>query len=117
MSVARTLVQQFDRMVRPDGGSVELVAAESGVLRVRYRPGAAREECASGTCALPGEELREQLFSRGSGYLLYKIVDTNVDSSFPMLRKMGNKLDRLEDDIFEGRSSEIVRDISNAGTR
>jgi magnesium transporter len=31
-----------------------------------------------------------------------------------MLRKMGNKLDRLEDDIFEGRSSEIVRDISNA---
>ena len=31
-----------------------------------------------------------------------------------MLRKMGNKLDRLEDDIFEGRSSEIVRDLSNA---
>ena len=30
-----------------------------------------------------------------------------------MLRKMGNKLERLEDDIFEGRSAEIVRDISN----
>ena len=31
-----------------------------------------------------------------------------------MLRKMGNKLERLEDDIFEGeRPSEIVRDISN----
>jgi magnesium transporter len=60
------------------------------------------------------EELREQTFAKGSGYLLYKIVDTNVDASFPMLRKMGNKLDRLEDDIFEGRSSEIVRDISNA---
>jgi magnesium transporter len=60
------------------------------------------------------QDLREQNFSKGSGYLLYKIVDTNVDASFPMLRKMGNKLDRLEDDIFEGRSSEIVRDISNA---
>jgi magnesium transporter len=60
------------------------------------------------------EELREQNFSKGSGYLLYKIVDANVDASFPMLRKMGNKLDQLEDDIFEGRSSEIVRDISNA---
>ncbi len=60
------------------------------------------------------EDLREQNFSKGSGYLLYKIVDTNVDAAFPMLRKMGNKLDRLEDDIFEGRSSEIVRDISNA---
>ena len=60
------------------------------------------------------EDLREQTFSKGSGYLLYRIVDANVDAAFPMLRKMGNKLDRLEDDIFEGRSSEIVRDISNA---
>jgi magnesium transporter len=59
-------------------------------------------------------ELREEYFSKGSGYLLYKIVDTNVDAAFPMLRKMGNKLNRLEDDILEGRSSEIVRDISNA---
>ena len=59
------------------------------------------------------EDLREQLFSKGAGYLLYKIVDDCVDASFPMLRKMGNKLERLEDDIFEGRSSEIVRDISN----
>ena len=30
-----------------------------------------------------------------------------------MLRKMGNKLERLEDDIFEGRSNEVVRDIFN----
>ena len=59
------------------------------------------------------EDLREQLFCKGPGYLLYKIVDDCVDASFPMLRKMGNKLERLEDDIFEGRSSEIVRDISN----
>ncbi len=31
-----------------------------------------------------------------------------------MLRKIGNKLDALEDEIFEGRSEDIVRDISNA---
>lgn len=60
------------------------------------------------------EELREQLFSKGPGYLLYKIVDDCVDAAFPMLRKIGNKLDHLEGDIFEGRSREIVRDISNA---
>jgi magnesium transporter len=59
------------------------------------------------------EDLREATFSKGSGYLLYKIVDTCVDASFPMLRKMGVKLDDLEDDIFEGRSSEIVRSISD----
>ena len=60
------------------------------------------------------EELREQLFSRGSGYLLYRIVDDAFDYCFPMLRKIGNKLDALEDEIFEGRSEDIVRDISNA---
>jgi magnesium transporter len=58
-------------------------------------------------------DLREEVFSKGSGYLLYKIVDTGVDASFPMLRKTLLKLERLEDDIFEGRSSEIVRDISD----
>jgi magnesium transporter len=60
------------------------------------------------------EELREQLFSRGSGYLLYRVVDDSFDYCFPMLRKIGNKLDALEEEIFEGRSEEIVRDISNA---
>src|SRR4051812_11225737 len=59
------------------------------------------------------EEEREKHFSKGSGYLLYRIIDACVDASFPMLRKMGNKLERLEEDIFEGRSEEIVRDISN----
>jgi magnesium transporter len=58
-------------------------------------------------------EFRDQLFSKGAGYLLYKIVDDSVDASFPMLRKMGNKLERLEEEIFAGRSKEIVRDLSN----
>jgi magnesium transporter len=60
------------------------------------------------------EDLRDQLFSNGPGYLLYKIVDDSFDYCFPMLRKMGNKLDRLEEDIFEGGAEEVVRDISNA---
>jgi magnesium transporter len=59
------------------------------------------------------EEVREQYFSKGPGYLLYKIVDDSVDASFPMLRKMGNKLEHIEEDIFAGLSAEIVRDISN----
>ena len=64
-------------------------------------------------CRAP-ESLRDELFSKGSGYLLYKIVDDSFDYCFPMLRKMGNKLDRLEEDIFEGGAEEVVRDISNA---
>ena len=59
------------------------------------------------------EEVREQLFSKGTGYLLYQIVDQAVDYCFPMLRKIGNKLEQLEEEIFIGRGEEIVRDISN----
>src|SRR6188768_4285381 len=59
------------------------------------------------------EELREQHFSKGSGFLLYRIVDDSFDYCFPMLRKIGNKLDAVEDEIFSGRSDEVVRDISN----
>jgi magnesium transporter len=59
------------------------------------------------------EELRDELFRQGPGYLLYRVVDACVDASFPMLRKIGAKLERIEEDIFEGRSSEVVRDLSN----
>jgi magnesium transporter len=60
------------------------------------------------------EELRETLFSKGSGYLLYKIIDDCVDAAFPMLGKIGNKLERIEEEIFEGEGDDVVRDISNA---
>jgi magnesium transporter len=58
-------------------------------------------------------EEREAMFHGGSGRLLYEILDRCVDAGFPMLGQLGRKLRRLEDDIFEGRSREIVRDISN----
>jgi magnesium transporter len=60
------------------------------------------------------EEVREAMLSKGSGYLLYKIVDDAFDYCFPMLRKIGNKLERLEEEIFEGRAEEVVRDLSNS---
>jgi magnesium transporter len=56
---------------------------------------------------------REQLFSKGSGRLLYEVLDDLLDYCFPILDKIGHKLDSLEDDVFEGRSEEVVRDISN----
>jgi magnesium transporter len=59
------------------------------------------------------DELRDQLFSKGSGYLLYHVLDDLFDYCFPILDKIGYKLDRIEDEMFEGRSEEIVRDLSN----
>src|SRR5206468_4775417 len=55
-----------------------------------------------------------QLFSKGSGRLLYEVLDDLFDYCFPILDKISYKLDSLEDDVFEGRSEDIVRDISNA---
>jgi magnesium transporter len=59
------------------------------------------------------EELRDDLFGKGSGYLLYHILDDLFDYCFPILDKIGHKLDRIEDEMFEGRSEEVVRDLSN----
>jgi magnesium transporter len=62
---------------------------------------------------LEDEAFREQLFSKGSGRLLYEILDDLFDYCFPILDKIAHKLDAVEDDIFEGRSRDAVRDISN----
>lgn len=59
------------------------------------------------------EAEREQYMSKGSGYLLYEIVDTMYDYCFPILDKIGFKLDAIEDALFEGESDDLVRDISN----
>ena len=59
------------------------------------------------------EQYREQLFARGSGRLLYEILDDLFDYCFPILDKIAHKLDGIEDEVFEGRSQEVVRDISN----
>jgi len=59
------------------------------------------------------EELRDQLFSKGSGYLLYHILDDLFDYCGPILDKIGHKLDSVEDDMFEVRAEEVVRNLSN----
>jgi magnesium transporter len=60
------------------------------------------------------DRLREELFAKGSGYLLYHVLDDLFDYCFPILDKIGTKLDAIEPEIFEGATDEVVRDISNA---
>jgi magnesium transporter len=59
------------------------------------------------------EALREQLFAKGTGRLLYEVLDDLFDYCFPILDKIGHKLDSIEDDMFEKRAEEVVRDLSN----
>jgi magnesium transporter len=60
------------------------------------------------------ERFREELFGKGSGRLLYEVLDDLYDYCFPILDKIGHKLDTIEDDIDARRSEEIVHDISKA---
>ena len=59
------------------------------------------------------EELRHQLFSRGSGRLFYEVLDDLYDYCFPILDKIGYKLEQIDEDIddVQIRAKDLVRDI------
>ena len=59
------------------------------------------------------EQLRHNLFSRGSGRLLYEVLDDLYDYCFPILDKIGGKLRQIDEEIDEvtPRAKERVRDI------
>ncbi len=61
MDTAEQLVQQFDRMVRRDGGSLALLGVDGPVIRVGYRLGV-DPTCDDGACVMPHLEL-EQLMA------------------------------------------------------
>ncbi len=46
------------------------------------------------------EDNRNEYFSQGSGYLLYQILDRALDSYFPVLDKIMNLTDAIEDNVF-----------------
>ncbi len=58
------------------------------------------------------EEIRQEHFSQGSGYLLYRVVDRLVDYCLPILNKIGGNIETVEDTIFSERVRGIVREIS-----
>jgi magnesium transporter len=57
------------------------------------------------------EEFREQLLARGSGRLFYEVLDDLYDYCFPILDKIGFKLEQIDEELDEGNSKELVRDI------
>jgi len=58
------------------------------------------------------EESRQEYFSQGSGFLLYRIVDRLVDYCLPILNKIYDNIETVEDDIFSDRKSGTVKEIS-----
>ncbi|MBC7461017.1 MAG: magnesium transporter CorA family protein [Thermoleophilia bacterium] len=58
-------------------------------------------------------DYRNELFAKGPGYVLYVVLSDLFDYCFPILDKVGHKLDEIEDALFEGRAKDMVRQISN----
>jgi magnesium transporter len=58
------------------------------------------------------EEKQEEFLSRGSGYLLYRILDRLVDYCLPILNKLGDGIEDVEDVIFSSLKRGTVREIS-----
>jgi magnesium transporter len=49
------------------------------------------------------EDARQENFSQGSGYLLYRILDRLVDYCLPIINKISANIEKTEDDIFQSR--------------
>ncbi len=58
------------------------------------------------------EQSRGQLMARGSGYLLYRIIEALVISCFPMIYRIDQHLDRIETEIFGRNVHVIVQELS-----
>jgi Mg2+ and Co2+ transporters len=58
------------------------------------------------------EEIKQEHFGQGSGYLLYRILDLLVDYCIPILNKIGVNIEEVEDNIFSESMRGTVKEIS-----
>ena len=63
--------------------------------------------------AYESEEFRRTLLARGTGRLFYEVLDDLYDYCFPILDKIGFKLEQIDEEIGEAAqgAKELVRDI------
>jgi magnesium transporter len=62
--------------------------------------------------AYESEEVRRQLLSRGSGRLFYEVLDDLYDYCFPILDKIGFKLEQIDEALGEDEGArDLVTDI------
>jgi magnesium transporter len=83
-------------------GEEYLISLHTGDLNVLAR---LFKECQS------SEESRREYFGYGSGYLLYRILDSLVDAYFPILDKIMNWVEDVEDKVFDEKT-EAARELS-----
>jgi magnesium transporter len=98
-TVGRLNAGELDAFVGPDY-LVTLPAVELRPVSLLFRR------------AEESDEFREQLLSRGSGRLFYEVLDDLYDYCFPILDKIGFKLEQIDESIGEDQGArELVTDI------
>ena len=101
----------FDRTRRlANPGEVDIFVGRDYVITVhdgRLKP----LKQLFGTCQIE-ETVSDRLMSRGSGYLLYRIIDRLVDYCFPILDKIGQHIESIEQQMFSRNVRALVQDLS-----
>lgn len=59
-----------------------------------------------------GKKIREEAFSKGSGYLLYKILDHLLRNNWSIYQYLEEEINRIERDIDETKGKKLVFDIA-----
>lgn len=94
-----TLSSEVDIFV----GSNYVVTVHNGELRPLVK---LFEDCQA------SEGMRQELMSRSSGYLLYRILDVLVDYCFPILSKVVQNVNLVEERVFDTRGQKVVREMA-----
>jgi magnesium transporter len=80
-------------------GELDIFAASDYVLSIRNRSDVkflgVRERC----------EREPELLSQGSGFVLYALIDAVVDQYFPIIDKLEEELENIEESLFDERST------------
>jgi magnesium transporter len=59
------------------------------------------------------EEIRQEHFGQGGGYLLYRVLDRMVDYCLPILNKIGGNIEEVEDSLFASKGiPKAIEEIS-----
>lgn len=84
-------------------GQGYVVTVHEGVLKPLVQTFAAAQN---------DEAVRERLMGRGSGFLLYRIIDRLVDYVFPILNKIDEHIESIENEIIDGNVRLLVQNLS-----
>ncbi len=58
------------------------------------------------------EQVRAQLMGRGSGFLLYRVLETMINACFPMVYRIDQHLDTIETNIFRVNAQKMAEELS-----